>query len=85
MPQRDHRRLLGAKVFATMRGLPRPEGEELRALAKADGLDIHLMDIDVQSDEQVAAGVAEAERINDGPLDALVNNAGIGITSSPEV
>ena len=75
----------GAKVFATMRGLPRPEGEELRALAKADGLDIHLIEIDVLSDEQVAAGVAEAERINGGPLDVLVNNAGIGITSPVEV
>ena len=75
----------GAKVFATMRNLPRPEGEELRALARADGLDIHLLEIDVLSDEQVAAGVAEAERINGGPLDVLVNNAGIGITSPVEV
>lgn len=75
----------GARVFATMRGLPRPEGEELRALAAADRLDIHLIEIDVLSDEQVAAGVAEAERINGGPLDVLVNNAGIGITSPVEV
>lgn len=75
----------GAKVFATMRNLPRPEGEELRALATADGLDIHLIEIDVLSDEQVVAGVAEAERINGGPLDVLVNNAGIGITSPVEV
>ncbi|MCL4672905.1 MAG: SDR family oxidoreductase [Sphingomonadaceae bacterium] len=75
----------GAKVFATMRNLPRPEGEELRALAAADRLDIHLIEIDVLSDEQVARGVAEAERINGGPLDVLVNNAGIGITSPVEV
>lgn len=75
----------GAKVFATMRNLPRPEGEELRALAAADKLDIHLIEIDVLSDEQVAAGVAEAERINGRPLDVLVNNAGIGITSPVEV
>lgn len=75
----------GAKVFATMRNLPRPEGEELRAIAAADKLDIHLIEIDVLSDEQVARGVAEAERINGGPLDVLVNNAGIGITSPVEV
>lgn len=81
----EHFARLGAKVFATMRGLPRPEGEELRALAAADNLDIHLIEIDVLSDEQVAAGVAEAERINGGPLDVLVNNAGIGITSPVEV
>lgn len=81
----EHLARAGAKVFASMRNLPRPEGEELRALAKADKLDIHLIAIDVLSDEQVAAGVAEAERINGGPIDVLVNNAGIGITSPVEV
>jgi NAD(P)-dependent dehydrogenase (short-subunit alcohol dehydrogenase family) len=75
----------GARVFATMRNLPRPEAAELRALAKAEGLDLHVIAIDVTSDEQIAAGVAEAERINGGPLDVLVNNAGIGITSPIEV
>lgn len=81
----EHLARAGAKVFATMRNLPRPEGEELRALAAADKLDIHLIGIDVLSDEQVARGVAEAERINGGPMDVLVNNAGIGITSPVEV
>lgn len=81
----EHLARAGAKVFATMRNLPRPEGEELRALAAADKLDIHLISIDVLSDEQVARGVAEAERINGGPIDVLVNNAGIGITSPVEV
>lgn len=81
----EHLARAGAKVFATMRNLPRPEGEELRALAAADKLDIHLIAIDVLSDEQVAAGVAEAERINGGPIGVLVNNAGIGITSPVEV
>lgn len=75
----------GARVFATMRNLPRPEAEELRALARAESLDLHVIAIDVTSDEQIAAGVAEAERINGGPVDVLVNNAGIGITSPVEV
>ena len=75
----------GARVFATMRNLPRPEADELTALAKAEGLKLHVMGIDVTELDQVNAGVAEAERINGGPIDVLVNNAGIGITSPVEV
>ena len=76
---------LGARVFATMRNTPRAEAEELIQLALDEQLDLHVLTIDVLSDEQVAAGVAEAERINSGPIDVLVNNAGIGITSPVEV
>jgi NAD(P)-dependent dehydrogenase (short-subunit alcohol dehydrogenase family) len=75
----------GARVFATMRALPRPEANELIALAKAENLDLHVIGIDVTELSQVNAGVMEAERINGGPLDVLVNNAGIGITSPVEV
>lgn len=72
----EHYARLGAKVFATMRNLPRPEAEELRALAADENLDITVIEIDVLSDEQVAAGVAEAERLNGGGIDVLINNAG---------
>lgn len=75
----------GAKVFATMRNLPRNEANELVALAKAENLDLHVIEIDVTSDEQVAAGVAEAERINGGPLDVLINNAGVGYAGPIEL
>jgi NAD(P)-dependent dehydrogenase (short-subunit alcohol dehydrogenase family) len=75
----------GARVFATMRGLPRSEAEQLRVLAANEKLDLHVIAIDVTLPEQIAAGVAEAETINGGPLDVLVNNAGIGITSPVEV
>jgi NAD(P)-dependent dehydrogenase (short-subunit alcohol dehydrogenase family) len=75
----------GARVFATMRNLPRPEADELTALAKAEGLKLHVIGIDVTELDQVNAGVAEAERINGGPIDVLVNNAGIGITSPVEM
>lgn len=75
----------GAKVFATMRDMPRAEGSELMALAKAEALDLHVIPIDVLSDEQVMLGVAEAEKINGGGIDVLINNAGIGITSPVEV
>lgn len=75
----------GAKVFATMRNLPRPEADELRKLAEAESLDLHVIEIDVTSDEQVAAGVAEAERIAGGAIDVLVNNAGISTAGPIEI
>jgi NAD(P)-dependent dehydrogenase (short-subunit alcohol dehydrogenase family) len=75
----------GARVFATMRNLPRSEAEELRGLAATENLDLHVIAIDVTDLKQVNAGVKEAERINGGPIDVLVNNAGIGITSPVEV
>jgi NAD(P)-dependent dehydrogenase (short-subunit alcohol dehydrogenase family) len=75
----------GAKVFATMRGLPRQEAEQLRIMALNERLDLHVIEIDVTSDEQITNGVAEAEMIAGGPIDVLVNNAGIGITSPVEV
>ncbi|MCB2088105.1 MAG: SDR family oxidoreductase [Sphingomonadaceae bacterium] len=75
----------GARVFATMRNMPRAEADELRSLASEEQLDLHVLEIDVLRDEHVAAGVAEAERINGGALDVLVNNAGIGISGPVEV
>jgi len=75
----------GAKVFATMRGLPRPEAEQLRLLALNDKLDLQVIAIDVTSDAQIESGVREAEAAAGGTIDVLVNNAGIGITSPVEV
>lgn len=75
----------GAKVFATMRGLPRPEADSLRMIALKDRLDLQVIEIDVTSDQQVAEGVAQAELAAGGAIDVLVNNAGIGITSPIEV
>jgi NAD(P)-dependent dehydrogenase (short-subunit alcohol dehydrogenase family) len=75
----------GARVIASMRNLPRKEADELAAIAKSEKLDIHIVEIDITSDEQVASGVAAAERIAGGPLSILVNNAGIGLTGPIEV
>ena len=75
----------GAKVFATMRNVPRDEADELRDLASSDGLNLSVIEIDVTSDEQVEAGVAEALAANDGKLDVLVNNAGISVGGPIEV
>jgi len=80
-----HYARLGARVFATMRNLPRPEADELRKIARDEKLDLHVLPLDVTSDDQVAATVAEAEKINGGPLDVLVNNAGINIAGPVEV
>lgn len=75
----------GARVFATMRALPRPEADELRAIAAQERLDLHVLALDVRDEAQVNNAVAEAERINGGPLDVLVNNAGVVLNGPVEV
>jgi len=76
---------LGAKVFATMRNLPRAEAAELEQLATRDGLDITILELDVQSDRQVEDAVRKAERLAGGALDVVINNAGIGQSGPVEV
>ena len=80
----EHYARLGAKVFATMRNLPRPEAAELKALAKADDLDITVLEIDITKDGQVKAGVAAAIKAAGGKLDVLINNAGMSIAGPIE-
>lgn len=75
----------GAKVFATMRGLPRKEAEELRILALNEKLDLQVIEIDVTSDEQVTNGVNEALMATGGTLDVLINNAGISYAGPVEI
>jgi NAD(P)-dependent dehydrogenase (short-subunit alcohol dehydrogenase family) len=75
----------GAKVIASMRNLPRKEADELKAEAAKEKLDVHIIEIDVTSDEQVAKGVAAAEQIAGGALDILINNAGIGYAGPIEL
>lgn len=75
----------GAKVFATMRNVPRAEADELRDLASAESLDISIVEIDVTSDSQTEAGVAEVLAANEGKLDVLINNAGISVGGPIEV
>ncbi len=75
----------GAKVIATMRNLPRPEAAELAKIAKAEKLDLHIVELDVLSDESVTKAVAQAEKIAGGALDVVINNAGIGMSGPIEV
>lgn len=81
----EHYARRGAKVFATMRNLPRAEADELQALAAADNLDIHVIEIDVLSEDSVAKGTEKALAMAGGSIDVLINNAGIGITGPVEV
>lgn len=64
----------GHTVYATMRN---PDNApELAQLARQEGLPIHVMVMDVDSDASVNEAFAAIESQN-GPVDALVNNAGI--------
>lgn len=81
----EHYARLGARVFASMRNLPRPEADELAGLARDEGLSIDIVEIDVMSDESVKAGVASVLAKTGGTLDVLVNNAGIGLGGPMEV
>ncbi len=80
----EHYARLGAKVFATMRNLPRPEAAELKALAAAENLDITVLEIDVTKDDQVKAGTDAAIKAAGGKLDVLINNAGMSIAGPIE-
>ena len=81
----EHLAERGAKVFATMRDLPRPEAAELRDVASSRDLDITVLELDVRSDAQVESAVGEALRATDGALDVLVNNAGIAYAGPIEM
>jgi len=80
----EHYARLGAKVFATMRNLPRPEAVQLETLAKTEKLDITVLEIDITKDDQVKAGVAKALKAAGGKLDVLINNAGMSIAGPIE-
>lgn len=80
-----HYARLGAKVVATMRNIPRPEAASLAAEAAKDGLNLHIVEIDVTRDASVKSGTAKALDLAGGRVDTLVNNAGIGITGPVEV
>lgn len=75
----------GAKVFATMRNTPRPEAEELRALAETEALDLHVIRLDVMEQNEVDDAVADAEEQAGGAIDVLINNAGIGYAGPIEL
>jgi NAD(P)-dependent dehydrogenase (short-subunit alcohol dehydrogenase family) len=72
----------GYRVWLGSRDAAR--GEEAAKTLRDQGLDVHVLQLDVTSDESVTSAIAELTRQTDH-LDALVNNAGIadGFTYSP--
>lgn len=70
----------GFQVFATMR--TPAKATELAAIIKAESLPITLHQLDVNSDESVKSCLGEI--LKNGPIDVLVNNAGIGLNGSIE-
>lgn len=63
----------GYQVWMGVRSLER--SEEAYQNLKADGLDVHLQQIDISDDESVAKAAAQLNSEIDG-LDILINNAG---------
>jgi len=71
----------GYTVYATMRD---PKGApELAQIAEKERLPIHISAMDVNSDESVRDAISAIQKKN-GPLDVLVNNAGIERKGSVE-
>jgi NAD(P)-dependent dehydrogenase (short-subunit alcohol dehydrogenase family) len=65
----------GDTVCATMRNLAKADA--LRKRAADEGVEIDLEALDVTDDASVAAGIAAVVERH-GPIDVLVNNAGVG-------
>ncbi len=71
----------GYRVFAGMRNLAR--GEALIEASKAESLPVEVVELDICNPESVESAFAEVNAA--GPVDVLVNNAGIGGASPLEL
>jgi NAD(P)-dependent dehydrogenase (short-subunit alcohol dehydrogenase family) len=71
----------GHKVYATMRNPSR--SPELVQTAEKEGLPVKVLTMDVDSDDSVTKAIDAVQQEN-GPIDVLVNNAGIECRGSIE-
>lgn len=75
--------------FRAYAGMREPEGRnaaakgELEALARAEGLSLEVVALDVTSDAEVGAAVARVHE-RSGALDVLVSNAGVSLIGLSE-
>ncbi|MEO6652433.1 MAG: SDR family oxidoreductase [Ilumatobacteraceae bacterium] len=65
----------GHEVYGTVRSVER--AEKLRDAAGERGVDVHVIELDIATDESVRAGFDEIVQ-RAGRVDHLVNNAGVG-------
>lgn len=76
----------GHNVFATMRGLAGKNAANAEALDTAAGGgagNLHLLELDVNSDDSVTAAVDEALQL-ESSIDVVINNAGYGCSGFAE-
>lgn len=71
----------GHTVYGTMRDLAK--GDKLLAKAEALGATVHTVALDVSDDDSVSSGMGQILS-NEGHVDVLVNNAGIGMNAVVE-
>jgi NAD(P)-dependent dehydrogenase (short-subunit alcohol dehydrogenase family) len=72
----------GHTVYATMRN-PKTGGDDLRKMAAHENLSLKFAALDVDSDESVRDTLAKILS-DEGRIDVLVNNAGIGLGGAVE-
>ena len=70
-----HLASLGHDVYGTVRS--RERAAKLEAMAAERGVEVRLVELDVADDESVRAGFEQVLAAA-GPIDVLVNNAGVG-------
>jgi NAD(P)-dependent dehydrogenase (short-subunit alcohol dehydrogenase family) len=76
-----HLASIGHEVYGTVRDVAK--ADKLMGMAKAQGVELNLVTLDVADDQSVKTGMAEILK-NAGQIDVLVNNAGVGGNSVAE-
>jgi NAD(P)-dependent dehydrogenase (short-subunit alcohol dehydrogenase family) len=76
-----HLASIGHEVYGTVRSAAK--ADKLMGMAKAQGVELNLVELDIADDQSVKTGMAEILK-NAGRVDVLVNNAGVGGNSVAE-